>query len=195
MKRAISLCLLSVVMGQQVFAQNPASKQYLSDVLHCGTSTFQVRSVCTGGNEGEEYGSAGAMRESCQSSQLIIKTGKVLKTLDFPIVTENQKKLLKQRGYTLSKTLTHGQWAPLSIACGSLAGVASPFVVVTQVTSPNINEDDLKTASLSAEPIVLNPAGAFIAEHLRQKIIQARQQDQIKYSKVVFANALFADEE
>lgn len=194
MNKTMSMCLLASI-ALPVSAQSPVFQDYQSEILHCGASTFQVRSLCEGDNAGEEYGSAGAMRESCQSSQLIVKTEKSTQYLDFPIATSSQKKVLQQRGYTLSQHLTHGQWSPLSIACGSMAGVASPFVVVTQVISPDINQDDLKTGSLNAEPIILNSKGAFIAENLRQKVIQARNKDSIQYSKVVFANALFADEE
>mgnify|MGYP001573171674 FL=1 len=58
----------------------------------------------------------------------------------------------------------------------------------------DINQEYHGKGSLSDEPILLNLNGTFTSETLKVKIYALLKQDQVKISKVIGANAIFADE-
>ena len=83
----VSFCLLSVCFIQLSQAQATPLKTYQSESLHCGEATFQVISSCFDPDEGALRGSGGVMRESCQSSHLLVNWKGQQKRIDFPIAT------------------------------------------------------------------------------------------------------------
>jgi hypothetical protein len=162
--------------------------------LQCGEATFQVISQCDDSNEDTELGSAGSFRASCLSSQLTVNWKGQQKTLSFPMATTQQKKILASKGYALKPEIRVGDWSPQSLACGQAAGIEGHFVVVNQATTNDINQEYHGKGSLSDEPILLNLNGTFTSETLKAKIYALLKQDQVKISKVIGANAIFADE-
>lgn len=179
---------------EAVSAQSNQYKIYKSKVLQCGEATFQVISQCDDSNEDTELGSAGSFRASCLFSQLMVNWKGQQKTLSFPMATTQQKKILASKGYALKPEIKVGDWSPQSLACGQAAGIAGHFVVVNQATTNDINQEYHGKGSLSDEPILLNLNGTFTSETLKAKIYALLKQDQVKISKVIGANAIFADE-
>lgn len=182
------------LFAEAVSAQTNQYKIYKSKLLQCGEATFQVISQCDDSNEGAESGSAGPFRASCLSSQLAINWKGQQKTLNFPMATTQQKKILASKGYALKSEIKVGDWSPQSLACGQAAGIVGHFVVVNQATTNDINQEYHGKGSLSDEPILLNLNGTFTSETLKAKINALLKQDQVKISKVIGANAIFADE-
>lgn len=179
---------------ESVSAQSNQYKIYKSKLLQCGDATFQVISQCDDSNESAESGSAGPFRASCLSSQLAINWKGQQKILNFPIATAQQKKILASKGYALTPEIKVGNWSPQSLACGQATGIAGHFVVINQTTTNNINQEYHGKGSLSDEPVLLNLNGTFTSETLKAKIYALLKQDQVKISKVIGANAIFADE-
>ncbi|MDN5434712.1 MAG: hypothetical protein L0G10_13785 [Acinetobacter sp.] len=179
---------------EAVSAQPHQYKIYKSKLLQCGEATFQVISQCDDSNEDTELGSAGSFRASCLSSQLTVNWKGQQKTLSFPMATTQQKKILASKGYALKPEIKVGDWSPQSLACSQAAGIAGHFVVVNQATTNDINQEYHGKGSLSDEPILLNLNGTFTSETLKAKIYALLKQDQVKISKVIGANAIFADE-
>ncbi|MFW1746385.1 hypothetical protein ACG9XW_09205 [Acinetobacter guillouiae] len=179
---------------ESVSAQSNQYKIYKSKLLQCGEATFQVISQCDDSNDGAESGSAGPFRASCLSSQLAINWKGQQKILNFPIATAQQKKILASKGYALTPEIKVGNWSPQSLACGQATGIAGHFVVINQTTTNNINQEYHGKGSLSDEPVLLNLNGTFTSETLKAKIYALLKQDQVKISKVIGANAIFADE-
>ena len=179
---------------EAVSAQPHQYKIYKSKLLQCGEATFQVISQCDDSNEDTELGSAGSFRASCLSSQLTVNWKGQQKTLSFPMATTQQKKILASKGYALKPEIRVGDWSPQSLACGQAAGIEGHFVVVNQATTNDINQEYHGKGSLSDEPILLNLNGTFTSETLKAKIYALLKQDQVKISKVIGANAIFADE-
>ncbi len=190
----ISFCLLLVCLTQINQAQATPFKTYQSEPLHCGEATFQVISSCFDPDEGALRGSGGVMRESCQSSHLLVNWKGQQKRIDFPIATAAQMQQLKSKGYTLQKVIRQGDWSPQSLACGQVKGISGFFVVVNQATTNDLNQEYLDKGSLSEEPVLLNLNGSMTSDALRQKIYPLLKQDKVKITKVVSANALFGDE-
>lgn len=179
---------------ESVSAQPSQYKIYKSKLLQCGDATFQVISQCDDSHEGAESGSAGPFRASCLSSQLAVNWKGQQKILNFPIATAQQKKILASKGYALIPEIKVGDWSPQSLACGQATGIAGHFVVINQATTNDINHEYHGKGSLSDEPVLLNLNGTFTSETLKAKIYALLKQDQVKISKVIGANAIFADE-
>ena len=179
---------------ESVSAQSNQYKIYKSKLLQCGEATFQVISQCDDSNEGTESGSAGPFRASCLSSQLAVNWKGQQKILNFPMATAQQKKILASKGYALTPEIKVGNWSPQSLACGQATGIAGHFVVINQATTNDINHEYHGKGSLSDEPVLLNLNGTFTSETLKAKIYALLKQDQVKISKVIGANAIFADE-
>lgn len=110
------------------------------------------------------------------------------------MATTQQKKILASKGYALKPEIKVGDWSPQSLACSQAAGIAGHFVVVNQAATNDINQEYHGKGSLSDEPILLNLNGTFTSETLKAKIYALLKQDQVKISKVIGANAIFADE-
>lgn len=182
------------LFAEAVSAQSNQYKIYKSKLLQCGEATFQVISQCDDSNEGAELGSVGPFRASCLSSQLTVNWKGQQKTLNFPMATTQQKKILASKGYALKPEIKVGDWSPQSLACGQAAGIVGHFVVVNQATTNDINQEYHGKGSLSDEPVLLNLNGTFTSETLKAKIYALLKQDQVKISKVIGANAIFADE-
>lgn len=182
------------LFAESVSAQTNQYKIYKSKLLQCGEATFQVISQCDDSHEGAESGSAGPFRASCLSSQLAVNWKGQQKILNFPMATAQQKKILASKGYALTPVMKVGDWSPQSLACGQAAGIAGHFVVINQATTNNINQEYHGKGSLSDEPVLLNLNGTFTSEALKAKIYALLKQDQVKISKVIGANAIFADE-
>lgn len=182
------------LFAESVSAQTNQYKIYKSKLLQCGEATFQVISQCDDSHEGAESGSAGPFRASCLSSQLAVNWKGQQKLLNFPMATAQQKKILASKGYALTPEIKVGNWSPQSLACGQAAGISGHFVVINQATTNDINHEYHGKGSLSDEPVLLNLNGTFTSETLKAKIYALLQQDQVKISKVIGANAIFADE-
>ena len=182
------------LFAESVSAQPSQYKIYKSKLLPCGEATFQVISQCDDSHEGAESGSAGSFRASCLSSQLAVNRKGQQKVLNFPMATAQQKKILASKGYALTPEIKVGDWSPQSLACGQAAGISGHFVVINQATTNDINHEYHGKGSLSDEPVLLNLNGTFTSETLKAKIYALLKQDQVKISKVIGANAIFADE-
>lgn len=182
------------LFAESVSAQTNQYKIYKSKLLQCGEATFQVISQCDDSHEGAESGSAGPFRASCLSSQLAVNWKGQQKLLNFPMATAQQKKILASKGYALTPEIKVGDWSPQSLACGQAAGISGHFVVINQATTNDINHEYHGKGSLSDEPVLLNLNGTFTSETLKAKIYALLQQDQVKISKVIGTNAIFADE-
>lgn len=193
-KTMMPFMLMSFLAGS-VFAQTSQYKTYRSKVLQCDEATFQVISQCHDSTEGAESGSAGHVRESCSSSQLLVNWKGQQKVLNFPITTSQQKNVLENKGYHFNSIIQYGDWAPQSLACGQAQGITGYFVIVNQATTNDINQEYRGKGSLSEAPIVLNLNGSFTSDSIKQKIYILQEQNKLKISKVVGANAIFADEE
>ncbi|NNP77483.1 hypothetical protein A7P54_13780 [Acinetobacter sp. Ac_3412] len=189
-----NFCIISLCLTQLSHAEATPFKMYQSEPLHCGEATFQVISSCFDPDEGALRGSGGVMRESCQSSHLLVSWKGQQKQIDFPIATAEQAQQLKSKGYTLQKVIRQGDWSPQSLACGQVKGISGYFVVVNQATTNDLNQEYLGKGSLSEEPVLLNLNGSMTSDVLRQKIYPLLKQDKVKITKVVSANALFGDE-
>jgi hypothetical protein len=135
------------------------------------------------------------VRDFCSSSQLLVNWKGHQKKLNFPITTPQQKSLLESKGYHFKSIIQYGDWAPQSLACGQAEGITGYFVIVNQATTNNINQEYRGKGSLSEAPIVLNLNGSFTSDSIKQKIYMLSEQNKLKISKVVGANAIFADEE
>ncbi len=184
------LCLFA----ESVSAQSNQYKIYKSKLLQCGEATFQVISQCDDSNDSAESGSAGSFRTSCLSSRLAVNWKGQQRILNFPMATVQQQKILASKGYALTPEMKVGDWSPQSLACGQAAGIAGHFVVVNQATTNDINQEYHGKGSLSDEPILLNLNGTFTSETLKAKIYALLKQGQVKISKVIAANAIFAGE-
>lgn len=182
------------LFAESVSAQTNQYKIYKSKLLQCGDATFQVISQCDDSHEGAESGSAGPFRASCLSSQLAVNWKGQQKILNFPMATAQQKKILASKGYALTPEIKVGDWSPQSLACGQAAGISGHFVVINQATTNDINHEYHGKGSLSDEPVLLNLNGTFTSETLKAKIYALLKQDQVKISKVIGTNAIFADE-
>ncbi|WP_420909503.1 hypothetical protein [Acinetobacter nematophilus] len=182
-------------LSDSLLAHTIEYRTYRSQVLNCGEVTMQVVSQCLASTDGAESGSAGQIRDSCSSSQLLMNWKGQQKVLNFPISTPQQKKLLENQGYHLKATIQFGDWAPQSLACGQAQGITGYFVIVNQATTNDINQEYRGKGSLSEAPIVLNLNGSFTSDSIKQKIYMLSEQNKLKISKVVGANAIFADEE
>ena len=193
--KTVTCCFVLSFLSHSLFAQTTQYKTYRSKVLNCGDATFQVISQCDDSIDGAESGSAGQIRDSCSSSQLLINWKGQQKVLNFPITTPQQKNFLEHKGYHFNSVIQFGDWAPQSLACGQAQGITGYFVIVNQATTNNINQEYRGKGSLSEAPIVLNLNGSFTSDSIKQKIYILQEQNKLKTSKVIGANAIFADEE